>query len=194
MEGKRTRFFYFHFRGCRWKIFKMYNVGHQGSVIGIWSKAIYQNWFFLEVVSRRFYNVTWCLRAPDFFQPIPACCRIVQFQKCRRCLIIFLFFAKENPQLHGQLFEKKSMGGEMSFWPLVRPRCSLLPWRLRPCCSKSTNPSIFVILLFSVFPVCFFAYVSLLCFISSFLLLPLLRIPCYVHDFISWEKCAGRRK
>jgi hypothetical protein len=28
-----------------------------------------------------------------------------------------------------------------------------------------------------VFPVCFFAYASLLCFPSSFLLLPLLRIP-----------------
>ena len=77
--------------------------------------------------------------------------------------------------------EKKSMGAEMGLWPLMRPCRSLLPWRLHSCCSKSTNPSIFVILSFFVFPVCFFAYALLLCSPSSSLLLA---------TNVCWELCA----
>jgi hypothetical protein len=51
-------------------------------------------------------------------------------------------------------------------------------WRLRPCCFKSTNPSIFVCLSFFVFPVCFFAYASLLCF-------PLLSCCCRYYGFLA---------
>ena len=125
MEGKRTRFFYFHFRGWRWKIFKMYNVGCQGSVFEFWSKAIYQNWFILEVVSRRFYNVTWCLRTRDFFQRNAACCRICSIPKVLdwyywRCLIIVLIFAKENPQLYRQLLGLgKSFGPGPKMLPVI---------------------------------------------------------------------------
>jgi len=107
--------------------------------------------------------------------------------------IVLLCQSKQNLQylmksnltfmwLSYSLVEKKSMGDKSSFWLLVRPRrLCFLDRRIWPspqissihCWSKSTNPSIFILRSFSVFPVCFFAYASLLCFPSSFLLLPL---------------------